>query len=528
MEPVQDEIDFRQRLLGSRRALQQQLEALSLASSVDGRTFSFEAPVTSNLMLGGFVTLTTEDGRVLLGQVLNRTLREREGPELNFGGDILGSQAADAGLRQTSFKMRLQSIEGGGVMLGESDGERYRTMPRGMSFKDADIAPADPAMIRAFLEAWANAKATLQIGSGSGVSEVPALINAGGFDRHTFLVGQSGSGKTYSLGILLEQLLLQTDLRIVVLDPNADYVQLGALLDSVTDESLRARYLEAAKGVRVLRPAHGAGEGDELRVRYSELSRAEQALALKLDPIDAREEFNTFWQTVDRLARDSYSLADVRQAAAGDLSALARQLTLRIDNLDVATWDVWASSEEDSLSSALSGDWRALVLDLSGFNHQEEQSIVALAALGHFWKNRNDKKPVLIVADEAHNLFPQEASHALQQPVIEHAIRIAGEGRKYGLYMLISTQRPAKIHINVLSQCDNLVLMRINSHADLGHLASVFSFVPESLLLESPVFAQGESLLAGKIVPTPMLIRFGKRISREGGSDVPADWARRT
>ena len=528
MDDGQADVSFRERLLGSRRAVQKQLEAIPLASSVDGRTFSFEAPVTANLLLGGFVKLTTEEGRILLGQVLERTLREREGPELNFGGDVFGSTAAGTGLRQTSFKMKLHSIEGSGVLIGEAEGERYRTMPRGMSFKDADIAPADAAMINAFLGAWAESRATLKIGSSSGFSEVPALINAGGFDRHTFLVGQSGSGKTYSLGLLLEQLLLETDLRIVILDPNADYVQVGALLDSVTDESVRARYQEAAKGVRVLRPAHAAAGGEELRVRYSELSRAEQALALKLDPIDAREEFNTFWQTVDRLARDSYSLADVRQAAAGDLSALARQLTLRIDNLDVATWDVWASSEEDSLSSALSGDWRALVLDLSGFSHQEEQSIVALAALGHFWKNRNDKKPVLIVADEAHNLFPQDASHALQQPVIEHAIRIAGEGRKYGLYMLISTQRPAKIHINVLSQCDNLVLMRINSHADLGHLASVFSFVPESLLLESPVFAQGESLLAGKIVPTPMLMRFGKRMSREGGSDVPADWARRT
>jgi DNA helicase HerA-like ATPase len=54
---------------------------------------------------------------------------------------------------------------------------------------------------------------------------VPATLDAGGFDRHTFLCGQSGSGKTYSLGLALERLLVETDLRLVILDPNSDYVR---------------------------------------------------------------------------------------------------------------------------------------------------------------------------------------------------------------------------------------------------------------------------------------------------------------
>jgi len=45
-------------------------------------------------------------------------------------------------------------------------------------------------------------------------------------DRHTLLRGQSGSGKTYSLGVILERLLIETDLRLVILDPNSDFVRL--------------------------------------------------------------------------------------------------------------------------------------------------------------------------------------------------------------------------------------------------------------------------------------------------------------
>ena len=107
----------------------------------------------------------------------------------------------------------------------------------------------------------------------------------------------------------------------------------------------------------------------------------------------------------------------------------------------------------------------------------------------------------------------------------EHAVRIAAEGRKFGLYLLVSTQRPQKVHENVLSQCDNLMLMRMNSPADVAHLASLFSFAPASLLSRSVVLRQGEALVAGKVVPHPVFVRFGGRVAREGGGDVPTLWA---
>jgi uncharacterized protein len=75
----------------------------------------------------------------------------------------------------------------------------------------------------------------------------------------------------------------------------------------------------------------------------------------------------------------------------------------------------------------------------------------------------------------------------------------------------------------VLSQCDNLVLMRMNSVADLAHVARVFSFVPSGLVDRATAFEQGEALVAGKIASHPALVRFGSRISYEGGADV-AGW----
>ena len=155
-------------------------------------------------------------------------------------------------------------------------------------------------------------------------------------------------------------------------------------------------------------------------------------------------------------------------------------------------------------------DVRCLVIDLGSLATREEQALASAAVLGELWRRREERRPVLIVIDEAHNVCPARPEDPLTAIATEHAVRIAGEGRKFGLYLLVSTQRPQKVHENVLSQCDNLLLMRMNSLADLGYVGEVFSFVPQSLLERATTFRQGESLAAGLIAPHPAFLRFGQ------------------
>ncbi len=104
-------------------------------------------------------------------------------------------------------------------------------------------------------------------------------------------------------------------------------------------------------------------------------------------------------------------------------------------------------------------------------------------------------------------------------------IRIAGEGRKFGLYLLLSTQRPSKVHQNV-----HLPVRQSSPDAnELGgrhsELTQTFSFVPPALVAEAAHFDLGEGLAAGKIAPDPLLFKSGRRLTLEGGSDVPSTWA---
>lgn len=89
----------------------------------------------------------------------------------------------------------------------------------------------------------------------------------------------------------------------------------------------------------------------------------------------------------------------------------------------------------------------------------------------------------------------------------------------------MATRRPQKAHENVLSQCDNLLLMRMNSTADLAAVADTFSFVPLGLLERATAFQPGECLVAGKLPGHPTLVCVGRRIAEKRGSDVPSDWA---
>ena len=341
---------------------------------------------------------------------------------------------------------------------------------------------------------------------------VPCALDAGGFGRHTFMCGQSGSGKTYSLGVLLERLLMETSLRVVVLDPNSDYVRLGEpRADAPSD--LAARYRDAAGGVAV---RSGTSGPDRLRVRFRDLSSAHQAAALRLDPLADREEY----------AQLTTLLEDEGVRSLEDLAnSQADALKLRARNLGVDRWELWPGPEGQSLSDELVSDTaaRCTVVDLGSLATREEQALAAGAVLERLWSRRARREPVAIVIDEAHNVCPAEPGDPLTALATEDAIRIAGEGRKFGLYLIVVTQRPQKVHENVLSQCDNLVLMRMNSTADLAHVAELFSFVPRGLIDRATTFEQGEALAAGKIVSHPALVRFGTRITEEGGADV-AGW----
>ncbi|AVZ41138.1 ATP-binding protein [Dietzia sp. DQ12-76] len=362
------------------------------------------------------------------------------------------------------------------------------------------------------------------MGTDIDVPGASVTLDARRFNRHTFWCGQSGSGKTYALGVVLEQLLLHTELPMVILDPNADFVRLPeAREDADAAEAARLAELD----IRVLRssgdsPA-GSGEGtgnspaDRLHARYVDLTPASKAALLHLDPIADAEEYNVLLRAEVRA--ESFDSAGALTAFRQSSDPGEVRLSYRMENLQVLEWDLW-SRGAGSVVDVIDQRPRATVMDLGGFTHPAESKVAALAVLEHLWTRREDRKPILIVIDEAHNICPPDPQTDVERALTRQLVQIAAEGRKFGLWLLLSTQRPNKIHPNVLSQCDNLGLMRVNSPRDLKELAEVFGFAGEEQIRRSASFAQGQALFAGGFLTEPTFVQMGRRITEESGGDV--------
>jgi uncharacterized protein len=461
--------------------------ATTVAWSVDGREFRCTGPIGEGLPLGGYVRITPAASPPRVGQVLEQRVA-----------------VTTSGRR----------VEAGGILVDPTE------QPR--PFDDAAVTIAPDVDVSRVLSGGPRA---LEIGTLRGRPAVTAAVTAKGFNRHTFLCGQSGSGKTYALGVLLERLLLHTTLPILVLDPNGDHVNLGRPSDDV-DPVVAEAYRTATAGLTVLR-ATPTDDRSPLRIRLSDLGADGTGASLELDPIADREEYNTLTHLAGSLPATSWaSVEDLMATLRQRDDPVVRELVLRIENLGIHRMTAWALGRHRTVAQVWAEDRpRALIADTSGFDARRERVAVAVAVLTHLWTHRTDRRPLLLVVDEAHDVCPSEPTDRLQALAVELFTRIAGEGRKYGIHLLLASQRPDKLPENVLSQCDNLVLMRVNSAADRRDLAERFGFAPPNLVDVAGTFGLGEALVAGDIARPPVLARIGHRLTTEGGADVPTTWA---
>ncbi len=453
------------------------------AHSLDGRLFHFDAPAGALFEIGVLVHLVD----ALHTQV----------------GQINGIEFAAPG-----------QVRGSGTILGEVTEVGSLNTRSSHPFPAATIEKADSATTGLV---YNGAATGLRIGALLADPSSDARLLAHRFNRHTFWCGQSGSGKTFALGVLLEQLLVHTALPMVIFDPNSDFVRLRehrTLTECPTaveeQEALRDR------NIRVLRPT--AEAPDSLRVRFLALPLQAKAAVLRLDPLSDRAEYNELVNLeIAAPSRESGSIIPkMRERATPAALALAD----RIENLRITDWEIWAY-EHPAVTEILDERPDATVLDLGGFTYPDEYLVAALAVLGDLWAKREKRRPILIVIDEAHNLCSPDIDSPLHNAVREKIIQIAAEGRKFGLWLLLSTQRPSKIHPNIISQCDNLALMRMSSPLDLDEMADIFGFAPRAMLMRAPLFRQGEALFAGGFVPAPTMLQVGDRLTAEGGIDVP-------
>lgn len=155
------------------------------------------------------------------------------------------------------------------------------------------------------------------------------------------------------------------------------------------------------------------------------------------------------------------------------------------------------------------------IIDISGLPNEVAGPLTALIARLLFqyklWQTRDEreKDPVLFICEEAHRYVPNhgEAQYKEAQEAVR---RIAKEGRKYGVGLMLISQRPSDVEATVLSQCNSWIILRLTNSNDQEHVAK---FLPDSLVGLTkmlPSLTRREAIFVGEAAALPSRIRINK------------------
>ena len=155
-------------------------------------------------------------------------------------------------------------------------------------------------------------------------------------------------------------------------------------------------------------------------------------------------------------------------------------------------------------------------MDISGLPNEVANPLTAAIARLLFefkvWQTRAERErdPVALVCEEAHRYVPDSgnAEYASAQRAVR---RIAKEGRKYGIGLMLVSQRPADVERTVLSQCNSWIVMRLTNTTDKEH---VTSFLPDNLArclaFVLPALSRREALFLGEAAALPARITINE------------------
>lgn len=375
--------------------------------------------------------------------------------------------------------------------------------------------------------------AVIQLGEHVGAGGSPCYADLNELlGKHTAILGSTGSGKSAAVAAIIHSVLdrgkdaghANWKPRIIVLDPHNEY---GAAFPaasklSTDDGTLSLPYwlLNCQEMVALL-------------IGKTEFVATSQANIVKSALIDARREgAGVLGLDAGAITVDSpvpFTLATLRAKFEADKPPQASKQDSHnsiLQKLDVLVADArlnflmteWGGVPGDpfpSIVAQLMGDApQPRVIDLSGVPNEVAGVSSAVIARMLFnlkvWQTSEERAadPVLLVCEEAHRYVPNsgEAQYEAAQEAIR---RIAKEGRKYGVGLLLVSQRPSEVEATVLSQCNSWIVLRVTNDSDREHVKAILPDSMAGLTKMLSGLRRREAIFVGQatMLPSRIMIR---------------------
>jgi hypothetical protein len=332
--------------------------------------------------------------------------------------------------------------------------------------------------------------------------------------KHVSVLAKTGGGKSYMTGVIVEE-LLKHDVTVMIIDPHGEYSSLreaGKATEHMERFGVRPRGYPDK--IHEFAPDTKTNK-DAKPLRFT-LSNLEARDILSMTNVkNVRLALPALKKTLEMIKanKQSFSMKDLIRTLEAQEDAQNANLIQELTYLD----EVNIFAERGTKLDELIQKGKMTVLNLRG-TPPEIASLIVNRVLTSLFEMRkiNAIPPMLVVTEEAHNYCPQQGSTASSKIMRT----IASEGRKFGLGLVIITQRAAKVDKNVLSQCGTQVILKITNPLDLKAVISSVEGLTAGVTEEIQQLPIGVAIVCGGGVQVPLFVRVRPRETRHGGESV--------
>ena len=388
---------------------------------------------------------------------------------------------------------------------------------------------------------------SLEIGKYTLVENASAFLDGNKlFQRHAALLGSTGSGKSWTVATILEQAAKLPSANLIVFDLHGEY-----------------REMSYARHLRIPGPEELGKTSEELLYLPYWLLNAEEMQAMFIDrsEFSAHNQVMAFQDAVVEQKKTTLAILGKHDVLAtftldspipfsinkvleilkdlneeliegarglkqghffGQFSRLLTRLRSKISDKRYGflfqapatehQYETMAKTAAKLMDYHISGA-QVKVIDFSEVPADILPVIVGLVARLiyqiQFWTDHAKRRPLAFICDEAHLYLPKkEGQNPVELRAIEAFEKIAKEGRKYGVALMIVSQRPSDVSETVLSQCNNVIALRLTNSSDQATVKKLMPESLESLLDVLPIMDIGEAIVVGDAVLLPSRIRI--------------------
>ncbi len=339
--------------------------------------------------------------------------------------------------------------------------------------------------------------------------DIDIFVNPEDFYKHFAVLAQTGAGKSYLTGVLIEEMLEQ-DFPVMVIDPHGEFSSLEMPNPENTEEQKGYDVKEYSPNTDINKSA--------MPLQFSSENFSKKELQTLIPDSLTNSQMGVLYNALKKLKdkEEDYNLIQIEDAVQQEDSTAKWNLLNYLEQLE----ESGLFSQEPVDPKNLVEKGRATIVNLKAVEPDTAEMAVYLLAKKLFDLRKKDKvPPFLMVFEEAHNFIPEKGfGQAISNPIMR---KIASEGRKFGLGIGVISQRPARIDKNVLSQCNTQFILKVTNPNDLKAISKSFEGVSSEVEDMIKSLPPGVCFVLGNQYPVMTDVR--QRKSKHGGETQTAD-----